>query len=61
MNAKDILRILKQNGFMQISQRGSHIKLTKDDKLTIVANHGKKDIPIGTVKQIEKDTGVKLR
>ena len=61
MNAKDILRILKQNGFMQISQRGSHIKLTKNDKLTIVANHGKKDIPIGTVKQIEKDTGVKLR
>ncbi len=61
MNAKDILRILKQNGFMQVSQRGSHIKLTKDDKLTIVANHGKKDIPIGTVKQIEKDTGVKLR
>jgi len=61
MNAKDILKILRQNGFIQVSQRGSHIKLTKDDKLTIVANHGKKDIPIGTVKQIEKDTGVKLR
>ena len=61
MNAKDILKILRQNGFIQVSQRGSHIKLTKDDKFTIVANHGKKDIPIGTVKQIEKDTGVKLR
>ena len=61
MNAKEILKILKQNGFTQISQRGSHIKLAKNDKFTIVANHGKKDIPLGTVKQIEKSTGVKLR
>jgi len=61
MNAKEILKILKQNGFVQISQRGSHIKLAKDDKFAIVANHGKKDIPLGTVKQIEKSTGVKLR
>lgn len=35
--------------------------LKKDGKTTVLAMHGKKDVPIGTIKKIEKDTGVKLR
>jgi len=34
--------------------------MTNGIKITIVADHGKKDIKIGTVKSIEKHTGVKL-
>lgn len=60
MNAKEILKILKQNGFKKVGQRGSHLKLRKDDKVTILPMHGKKDIKIGTLKSIEKNTGVKL-
>jgi len=60
MTAKEILKILKQNGFIIKSQSGSHIKITDGVKTTIVPNHGKKDIKIGTVKSIEKYTGVKL-
>jgi mRNA interferase HicA len=60
MNAKEILKILMQNGFQKIRQTGSHIRLKKNDRNTTVAIHGKKDIAIGTIKQIEKDSGVKL-
>jgi len=54
MTAKDILKILKQNGFIIKSQnkrelksreKGSHIKLVKDDRSAVVPNHGKKDVP----------------
>ncbi|MDY0365611.1 MAG: type II toxin-antitoxin system HicA family toxin [Arcobacter butzleri] len=60
MNAKEILKKLIEAGFYQKSQNGSHIKMTNGEKTTIVPNHGKKDIKIGTVKSIEKYTGVKL-
>lgn len=61
MNAKEILKILKQNGFYKVRQAGSHIRLSNGVKSTTLAYHGKKDVPIATVKSIEKQTGVKLR
>jgi len=61
MNAKEVLKVLYQHGFSQIPQKGSHLKLSKDEKRVIVPVHGTKDIPIGTLKSIEKQSGVKLR
>ena len=61
MNAKEIIKILKENGFIKKSQKGSHEKYIKDDKTVIVPIHGKKDVPIGTIKSIEIQSGVKLR
>ena len=61
MDAKEVLKILKKNGFKEVSQKGSHKKLTDGEKVTIVPIHGTKDIPIGTLKSIEKQSGVKLR
>jgi predicted RNA binding protein YcfA (HicA-like mRNA interferase family) len=61
MNAKEVLKILYRHGFSQVSQKGSHLKLSKDNKQVIVPVHGTKDIPIGTLKSIEKQSGVKLK
>ena len=61
MNAKEIIKILKENGFIKKSQKGSHEKYIKDDKTVIVPIHGKKDVPIGTIKSIEIQSGIKLR
>ncbi len=61
MNAKEVLKILYRHGFSQVSQKGSHLKLAKNEKKVIVPVHGTKDIPIGTIKSIEKQSGVKLR
>jgi predicted RNA binding protein YcfA (HicA-like mRNA interferase family) len=60
MNAKELLKILKTNGFEKISQKGSHLKLSNGERITIVPIHGTKDIPIGTLKSIEKQTGLKF-
>jgi mRNA interferase HicA len=61
MNAKQVLKILKQSGFELKSQKGSHKKLIKDEKMVIVPDHGgSKDIPKGTLKNIERQSGVKL-
>ena len=61
MNAKEVLKILYREGFKQVSQKGSHLKLVKDEKKVIIPLHGIKDIPIGTLKSIEKQSGIKLR
>jgi len=60
MNGKEVLKILVDNGFEVKSQKGSHIKLIKDEKTIIVPLHGAKDIPIGTLKSIEKSSEISL-
>jgi len=61
MDAKEVLKILKKNGFELKSQKGSHKKFVKDDKTVIVPDHGKDEIPIGTLKNIERQSGLKFR
>ncbi|MGD9581845.1 MAG: type II toxin-antitoxin system HicA family toxin [Vampirovibrionia bacterium] len=60
MDAKEVLKILKLNGFIKKSQKGSHIKLVKDNKVVIVPDHGSKDIPLGTLKSMERQSGIKF-
>lgn len=60
MDAKEVLKILKESGFIKKSQKGSHIKLVNEDKVVIVPDHGSKDIPIGTLKNIERQSGIKF-
>ena len=61
MDAKEVLKVLKKSGFVLKSQKGSHKKLIKDDNTVIVPDHGKDEIPMGTLKNIERQSGVKLR
>jgi len=60
MNAKEIIKKLEKAGFYRKSQKGSHIKMTNNEAIVTVPFHGAKDVPIGTVKSIEKSTGIKL-
>ncbi len=60
MTAREILKKLKDDGWFIVDQRGSHVQLKhpeKEGKVT-VPNHGSKDIPIGTAKQILKQAGI---
>jgi predicted RNA binding protein YcfA (HicA-like mRNA interferase family) len=58
-NASDVIRVLRRNGFEKVGQRGSHQKWRHTDgRQVIVADHGNKSIPIGTLKSIIE--GVKL-
>ena len=60
MNSKEIIKILKNNGFELKSQKGSHKKFIKDSKIVIVPDHGKDEIPKGTQKNIEKQSGIEF-
>ncbi len=60
MNGKEIIKILRANGWETVRVRGSHHLLSNGEKSVPVPVHGKKDIGIGLLKAIEKQTGVKL-
>jgi predicted RNA binding protein YcfA (HicA-like mRNA interferase family) len=45
--------VIRQHGFALTVQKGSHQKWRHSDgRMVIVANHGSKSIPIGTLKSI---------
>lgn len=43
MTPREMIKLLKQNGFKEVSQNGSHIKMINENtnKQTIVPYHGK--------------------
>ena len=62
MNSREVIRRLKDNGWFEVAQSGSHKQFkhpVKSGRVTIP--FPKKDIPLGTLKSIEKQSGLKLR
>ena len=62
MNSKDIIRMIEADGWFVVGQKGSHIQFRhslKPGRVTVP--HPKQDIAIGTLKSIERQSGVKLR
>ena len=58
-SAKDVIRVLRKHGFSQVSQKGSHQKWRHSNvRQVIVATHGNKLIPIGTLKSIIEGSGL---
>lgn len=55
----EVIKLLQTSGFVQVSQKGSHIKFVKGDKIAIVPNHGKKGIEKGTYYNILRQAGLK--
>jgi len=49
-----IIKVLQKQGFVFISQKGSHAKFRKtaSPTLTVIVPAGKKEIPFGTFKSI---------
>jgi predicted RNA binding protein YcfA (HicA-like mRNA interferase family) len=62
MDSKTVIRRMEGDGWYEVSQKGSHKQFkhpTKPGKATVP--HPKKDIPLNTLKSIERQTGLKLR
>ncbi len=52
-NTKQVIRVLRRHGFEKVAQKGSHQKWRHPDgRQVIVADHGSKLIPIGTLRSI---------
>ena len=59
MVVKKVIKALESDGWELVSQKGSHLKYKKDNKVCIIPNHCG-DIPKSTLSQIVKITGIKI-
>ncbi len=60
-SSKDIIKILKEDGWYEVACVGSHHQFNhaiKSGKVTV--KDPQKDIPIKTLKRIEKQAGIKF-
>jgi predicted RNA binding protein YcfA (HicA-like mRNA interferase family) len=56
-SSKQIIKALKDNDFVFVSQRGSHAKFKKGNRIVIVPSP-KKEIPMGTFRSIIRQSGL---
>jgi len=62
MDGKTVIKILQSHGFKCIRTKGSHSIMSNGKTVPFpVPVHGKHDLRIGTLKNIEKLSGVKLK
>jgi predicted RNA binding protein YcfA (HicA-like mRNA interferase family) len=62
MDSASIIGKMKADGWYEVGHKGSHVHFkhpTRPGKATVP--HPKKDLPPGTVKSIERQTGLKFR
>jgi len=62
MNRREIIAMLLADGWRRVGQKGSHVQFrhpTKPGRVTVP--HPEKDIPVGTLRSIEKQASIKLR
>ncbi len=61
VNAKEVINLLVKAGWQHTSTRGSHYKMQKEGYRSVpVPVHGNRDLGVGLLKAIEKQTGVTL-
>jgi len=62
VKCSELLRILRRDGWIEVSQRGSHVKFKHPQKVSVIVvpNHGSKEIAKGTLQRIIKDSGITL-
>jgi predicted RNA binding protein YcfA (HicA-like mRNA interferase family) len=61
MDSRKVTKLLKQDGWYLVNTEGSHHQFkhpTKKGRVTVP--HPKKDIPPGTLKAIEEQSGLRL-
>lgn len=61
MNSREIIRRLQADGWYEVHQVGSHKQFkhpAKPGRVTVA--HPKKDVPKGTLRSIERQTGLKF-
>ncbi|MFH1852889.1 MAG: type II toxin-antitoxin system HicA family toxin [Candidatus Neomarinimicrobiota bacterium] len=61
MECSELYRILTEDGWHPVSQKGSHIKLRHNTKsgTIIFPNHGSQEVGKGLENKILKDAGIK--
>lgn len=60
LKASEVVTVLERNGFIRVTQRGSHQKWRNADtvKQVIVPYHEARQLPLGTVRSIIDGSGI---
>lgn len=63
MKFSEVVRLLEQNGFKIVKEKGSIRYYAKEDwdKLIRIDYHGSKEVPVGTCQAILKTAGLKRK
>lgn len=62
MNSRAVIAVLKAAGWRQAAQKGSHVQFKLPERPgRVTVPHPKRDIPTGTLRNIEQQAGIKLR
>lgn len=61
MNGKEVIKILRASGWEVLRTEGSHHRLGRGTQRVTVPVHGNRDLGIGLIRAIERQSGVKLR
>lgn len=60
MAPKEMLKLLKKNGFQEIGRNGSHVKMENpENKRTVIVPYHSKDLKKGMEQAILKQAGLK--
>jgi predicted RNA binding protein YcfA (HicA-like mRNA interferase family) len=62
MRSREAIRALEADGWREVARKGSHVQFKNPKKPgRVTVPHPERDIPIGTLRSIEKQSGLKLR
>jgi predicted RNA binding protein YcfA (HicA-like mRNA interferase family) len=56
VSGADVVAALTKAGYVRVGQRGSHVKMRKDDRVAIVPNH--RELAQGTLGSILRQAGL---
>jgi predicted RNA binding protein YcfA (HicA-like mRNA interferase family) len=62
MESAEVIALLRKDGWIEVAEKGSHMQFKHPQKPgRVTVPHPKRDIPLGTLRSIEKQAGLKLR
>jgi predicted RNA binding protein YcfA (HicA-like mRNA interferase family) len=62
MDSREVIRVLEADGWRLIRTKGSHRQYRHPARPGLVTvPHPRKDIPVGTLRSIERQAGLRLR
>ena len=62
MRSRDVIKLLEADGSKEVARKGSHAQFkhpVKKGRVTVP--DPKRDLPIGTLRSIEKQSGIRIR
>jgi predicted RNA binding protein YcfA (HicA-like mRNA interferase family) len=62
MHSRDVIRLLEADGCKEVARKGSHEQFkhpVKKGRVTVP--DPKRDVPVGTLRSIERQSGIRIR